>query len=365
MIWVILIFFGAFLSLLLSAGQFLLRNKKSKNYLLGALLFCVGGWQFHTGLFFSELKSDFAFYTFYNLPLLFLTGPLLYYYFRQLMGSNPRLGYLALLHAIPAAAVLVYLMPFYTRGLECKADFLAGYATLCGPLTAAPVQIMILMALVSMSLYLAMTLVGATKMLIRRGKATHGAEWLTPVFIAVNTGNTLLCLWGIIYPSPALVKASAVTVTGVLCFLFLTGLRYERYLNVARIEAERVRYEKSRLGDIDLKTLLHKLDVLMREKHLYRNENLTLVQLAGEMGIAVQQLSEAINKGLGKNFYQFINEYRIAAACEALIAEPDRNVLDIAFAVGFNSKSVFNRVFTQLKAVTPSEFRQRHSGKSA
>ena len=39
--------------------------------------------------------------------------------------------------------------------------------------------------------------------------------------------------------------------------------------------------------------------------------------------------------------------------------------LDIAFAVGFNSKSVFNRVFTQLKSVTPSEFRRRQSDTSA
>jgi AraC-like DNA-binding protein len=96
----------------------------------------------------------------------------------------------------------------------------------------------------------------------------------------------------------------------------------------------------------------------MREKHLYRDENLTLVQLAAAMQMAVQQLSEAINKGLGKNFYQFINEYRVQAACETLLAEPEKNILDVAFSVGFNSKSVFNRVFTQIKTVTPSEFRR-------
>jgi AraC-like DNA-binding protein len=361
---VVVIFFGAFLALLLSVGQLLLRHKKARNYLLGALLFCTAGWQFHTALLFSELKADFGFYTFFNLPLLFLTGPLLYYYFRQLMQQEIKLEWMALVHALPSIAALIYLTPFYAQRLECKSDFLAGLVTLCGPLTAAPVQIMVLMALVSIILYLALTLIAAARTIYTGRKDSHITEWLALVFIAANIGNTAMCLWGVLTPNPGLVKASAVTVTAVLCFLFLTGLRYERYLNVTRIEAERIKYEKSRLGGLNLGGTLKQLDVLMREKHLYRDENLTLVQLAAAMQMAVQQLSEAINKGLGKNFYQFINEYRIEAACETLLAEPEKNILDVAFSVGFNSKSVFNRVFTQIKTVTPSEFRRGQSGKS-
>ncbi len=361
---VVLIFFGALFALLLSIGQLMLRHKKARNYLLGALLFCTAGWQFHTALLFSELKTDFAFYTFFNLPLLFLTGPLLYYYFRQLMQHEIKLEWIALVHALPAISALIYLSPFYLQRLECKSDFLAGLVTLCGPLTAAPVQIMVLMALVSIILYLLLTLIAAARTIYAGRKDSRITEWLAFVFIAANIANTTLCLWGVLTPSPDLVKTSAVTVTVVLCFLFLTGLRYERYLNVSRIEAERIKYEKSRLGGLNLDGTLKQLDVLMREKHLYRDENLTLVQLASAMQMAVQQ-SEAINKGLGKNFYQFINEYRIEAACQTLIAEPEKNILDVAFSVGFNSKSVFNRVFTQLKTVTPSEFRRRQGGKSA
>lgn len=360
---VVLIFFGAFLALLLGIGQLLLRNKKPKNFLLGALLLCTGGWQFHTGLYFSELRADFGFYTFFHFPLLFLTGPLLYYYFRQLGDHEIRLRWIALLHTVPALGALVFLMPFYASRLDCKTDLLLGLTTICGHLRSAHVEILILVTLLSIILYLALTLVLAIRTIARTRNGGNPTEWLAVLFIAANIANTTLCLVGVFLPSPGMVMASAVTVTAMLCALFLIGLRYERYLNVARIEAERLKYERSRLGNLNLGNSIRQLDILMREKVLYRSENLTLVQLAAEMGMSVQQLSEVINKGMGKNFYQYINEYRIAAACEELVTNPEKNILDVAFAVGFNSKSVFNRVFTQIKEVTPSEFRRLASQK--
>lgn len=356
-----LIFFGAFLAWLLSAGQLALHHKKIRNYLLCALLFSIGGWQLHTALFFTVSAVDQAPYAYYNLPLLFLTGPLLYYYFREVFGYRTHIDRTALLHLLPATAAMLYLLPFYAGDLSCKHSLLHGLQYTCGNLNSAKVSLLIAGALGSIEIYLAIIFFVSLRAIHAKPKTARISEWLALLFIAGNIANTAICFYGVLTSSTAMVKGSAITVTFSLCFVFLLGLRYEKFLNVTRIEAEKNKYEISRLGQIDLNEALGRLDTLMRDKKLYRNENLTLMQMADEMRMTTQQLSEVINKGLNKNFFQFVNKYRIAEACQMLVSDADKNILEIAFAVGFNSKSVFNRVFTQIEGNTPSEYRRSRS----
>ena len=61
-----------------------------------------------------------------------------------------------------------------------------------------------------------------------------------------------------------------------------------------------------------------------------------------------------------KNFYNFINEFRIEAAKE-ILQDPSskgKNILQIAYEVGFNSKSAFNTYFKRLTGKTPSAYRK-------
>ena len=60
------------------------------------------------------------------------------------------------------------------------------------------------------------------------------------------------------------------------------------------------------------------------------------------------------------SFITFINSHRIHSACDMLIKE-NRNILSIGFAVGFNSKSAFNRVFKQLIGTSPGNFRKNRT----
>nr|WP_232380799.1 helix-turn-helix domain-containing protein [Leptospira ainlahdjerensis] len=76
--------------------------------------------------------------------------------------------------------------------------------------------------------------------------------------------------------------------------------------------------------------------------------------------ITPSQLSEFINGEFGKNYNQFLNEYRIEEACIMLVSEPERSILSIALAAGFNSKSTFNRVFKQIQKITPLEHREKN-----
>ena len=66
-----------------------------------------------------------------------------------------------------------------------------------------------------------------------------------------------------------------------------------------------------------------------------------------------------INIEKNRNFHNFINDYRIEEAKKILEDKnfSDTTILDIAYKSGFQSKSVFNRVFKQITGKSPKDYR--------
>ena len=99
------------------------------------------------------------------------------------------------------------------------------------------------------------------------------------------------------------------------------------------------------------------LDFIETEKP-YLNPELNLQELADKLEVNRHQLSNVINQKHNKNFYEFINYYRIEEVKE-MMANPDKKhfkLISLAYDAGFNSKSSFNRVFKQMTLMTPSQF---------
>ncbi|MCB0644047.1 MAG: AraC family transcriptional regulator, partial [Phaeodactylibacter sp.] len=69
-------------------------------------------------------------------------------------------------------------------------------------------------------------------------------------------------------------------------------------------------------------------------------------------------------EGLGMNFNDFVNSYRVAAFKERVQQDAYRHhtLLAIALMVGFNSKTAFNRSFKKLTGQTPRQFLQANDG---
>lgn len=96
---------------------------------------------------------------------------------------------------------------------------------------------------------------------------------------------------------------------------------------------------------------------IQREKP-YLNPELSLPALADSLEISRNQLSEVINKVHHKNFYEFINDYRVSEVKE-LMADPKNKhlkLMSLAYDAGFNSKATFNRIFKQMTGMTPSQY---------
>ncbi|HPS57047.1 MAG TPA: AraC family transcriptional regulator [Spirochaetota bacterium] len=119
------------------------------------------------------------------------------------------------------------------------------------------------------------------------------------------------------------------------------------------------KYARQSIDDRMQDEYLEKLKQYMEGEKPYLNENITIKDLSEEIKIPSHHLSIVINNRLGKNFYTFINDYRIKEAL-SILNDPensDASILAIAFRAGFNSKSTFNSVFKKITGKTPSEYR--------
>ena len=121
------------------------------------------------------------------------------------------------------------------------------------------------------------------------------------------------------------------------------------------------KYAKSGLSPEKAKGYLDDLIIIMEKENLYTDANLTLNQLADKIGVSAHYLSEVINTQQNKNFFDFINQYRVEKVKKDL-ADPAKNnlkILSLAFEAGFNSKASFNTIFKKLTGMTPSEYRTK------
>ncbi len=85
--------------------------------------------------------------------------------------------------------------------------------------------------------------------------------------------------------------------------------------------------------------------------------NLSLESTAKEIGISSQKITKVIKEYNDMTFRQYLNMIRVSEA-KRLLIETDRQILDIALAVGYNSVNHFNKVFKLLVNCSPKEFRK-------
>jgi AraC-like DNA-binding protein len=105
--------------------------------------------------------------------------------------------------------------------------------------------------------------------------------------------------------------------------------------------------------------VLNRINRLLVDQKLSRDENLTLSRLARRAGVPARQISGAVNRLARKNVSQYINDFRIAEACR-LLRETDMSVTAAMFESGFQTKSNFNREFRRVTSLSPASWRERN-----
>lgn len=95
-------------------------------------------------------------------------------------------------------------------------------------------------------------------------------------------------------------------------------------------------------------------------KFYYRN-NITVSALAWIYGYNSKYLGRIFKKQTGKSFSEYLNEVRIKNA-KKLLCTTDKTVIETALECGFDNVTYFNRIFRRLTGMSPSQYREKHTG---
>ena len=342
-----------------------------------------------TWLFLIAIEMIFALVNETVLPLYefvfipFTYGPCLYLYVKFLTTENIKFKWQYWLHLIPFVAVFTTAIVFHGRPVIKLDNFFANDPFLSFRLIYG------LSFFISITTYSIISFV-----LIRRHErnmkelfsytsARITLSWLKVISIGFYVTYVLVFIVGVyvIFKKELPYDPTIVSYFGLTFFAFafssygikqpgiFNELYAERKTKTRKVEPvePEIKYERSGLKDSDAEKYLGRLLKHMETKKPYLDVDLTIQDVAESLSIPRHYLTQVINEKLNKNFYQFINEYRVEEV-KSLLADKDYQkytMTAIAFEAGFNSKSSFNSAFKEITGMTPSEYKEKQGVNSA
>lgn len=261
----------------------------------------------------------------FYLMLLYMIAPSFYFYARPLLKADDEFKILHALHFLP-----VLLVKFFAFDLAFTLAFVVGSA------------------------YLAWLL--KTIYALRTHKDQFKYEII--LLVVVFSIAIAISVIAVFKPFPARafysLYASAI---GLALFIVALVVSYKPQLSESISQAAHETYAVSTLSAINCDDILARLQTLMQQDKLYRQNNLDRFTLATELNLSVHQLSELMNSLLGVSFSTYLRQQRINEAKVLLKDRKKISVLNIALQVGFSSQSNFYDAFKEIVGITPSKYR--------
>jgi YesN/AraC family two-component response regulator len=139
--------------------------------------------------------------------------------------------------------------------------------------------------------------------------------------------------------------------------------RFEKAINKARAvlpqESASSRYAKSGLQSVEAEKIFGRVQLYFETHQPYLNPGLKMEDLAKDMQLNRNYISQAINEYGKTPFWNYVNMHRLQEAKKRL-RDPAFQIYTIeaiALDSGFNSLSTFNSLFKRVVGMTPSEWR--------
>lgn len=321
-----------------------------------------------------ELFTNFKLLSISLLSLFMLHGPFLFIYIQTIVSGRLQLSWIHLVHFLPIVLFNLYvLISSFYPGVSGKLNIERISMEYDPPLLF--LFFLILTAL-SGTVYLLLTIRLFRKLDINifnnySSSTDVDLNWLRKLVLVFGIVWTILMgitiihhvfhMFSMVFCTDGLFLSLSVFVILIGYFGLKQRLIFssEDVLTAREETTSHAKYAGSRLTDPEAQQYAEKLIEYMKSSKPYLNPDLSLSQLAGEIGITSHYLSQVINEKFNINFFDFINGYRVEAFKER-ISDPrygNYSFLGIAFECGFNSKSAFNRIFKQVTGLTPSQYK--------
>jgi AraC-like DNA-binding protein len=122
------------------------------------------------------------------------------------------------------------------------------------------------------------------------------------------------------------------------------------------------KYKSSKYSEQEVEKCYETVVARLKTDKLYLDPELNMLKLSQELGFPSHLLSQAINQKEGKNFFDFINTYRVEEAKSMLsnLKFNHHSVEGIGYECGFNTKATFYSTFKKQTGETPAEYKKRH-----
>ena len=389
---------GVFLTLTLFAWQ---KGNRRANAILAIIFALMSLAMWNVYLNTSGLYRTLTFSIRVYDALRLLTGPLIYWYVREMVVRPLR--WRDSWHLLPTLVYIVWLVPFFMSSDAEKIRFMEQ------TLEGASYQYVVFAAL--RPWWTLGYMIAALRLLMeysRRIKERFaslevvGLQWLWNIVLGLSAMTVMVALagvgtlWGMVRPNQinhAMAIAAALWVYGLAYFALRKTIVYSAELRQLLAEPldfptapplllkEGSIVAQSNLGLLPIFARTNTADIendiaadvqqmeqdvkhllqFMKEQHPYLEHQLTLQKLALLTGFPAYRISDILNKHLSLNFFDFVNRYRIDEwKRRAQEAPQSITIQELAYSVGFNSKSSFNAAFKKHTGQTPSEYRAHY-----
>lgn len=354
--WALAAVAAAVQGLLLSAVLFSRKENRWPNRLLGLLLLLLGLTLIEWALWWTggiERARGLAALSF-GFPLLY--GPLLFLFFKTTFEPR-QLSPKDVLHLLPFAATVFFMLPFYLRFWPALAQGLDWIPRV----TRWPAfPLAIFGQMIAYGIWIP---VRFARYFDRNDGLKRWRRWLLFAYwgiVLTFIFYRLLPLAGLTAPAWKYVVACSLT----FFIYFVAWLGYiepKVFAGWSLPDAIRPgKYPHSTLRPGQSDALYRQLCALLETEQLYRESRISLEEIAVRLNAQRHHVSQAVNEQAGKSFPALVNEYRIreAQALLAATSKQELNAIEVAYRVGFGTKNAFNRSFKQHTGMTPTAYRE-------